>query len=168
MGDAFANLSVSPSVLAFEEDGQRRKDIQVENTSGRTQYLEVRAEQIIEPGVYPEAYKTSHVPEEVGLLVAPRLLVLRPGEQKLIRVIRLAGASNADRAWRVNIIPVVGEVETNDPVAIALVGVRALVFARPKNPTTEIISARDGRTLTLINTGTTNALLHSGDRKSVV
>lgn len=161
---ALADLNVSPIILAFEEDGQRRKDIQIENTGARTQYLEIQAEQIIEPGEFPETYRTSPIPEQVGLLVAPRRVVLRPGEQKLIRVIRLGKEIETDHAWRVNITPVIGEVETSTRVAIAMVGVKALVFARPEAAFTEIVGGRDGNRLLLTNLGTTNALLHSGEQ----
>ena len=161
---AYAHLSVSPIILSFDADAQMRKDMLLENTSERAQYLEIQAARIGEPGAVPETYETSPIPDEVGLLVAPRRLVLQPGEQKRIRVILLEVPEERDLAWRISVSPVVGEVDSRAPVALTQVGYKALVFARPSDPRVDLIAERNGRVLTVTNAGTTNGLLHSGEQ----
>ncbi len=161
---ASADLSMSPIVIAFDADTQKRKDFLLENTGERTQYLEVQAHRILDLGSFPEIYESSPVPEEVGLLVAPRRVVLQPGEQKRIRVILLEDPRETDLAWRVEVSPVIGEVESDVPVALTMVGYKALVFARPAEPIVDLVGERVGETVTVRNNGTTNGLLHSGEQ----
>ena len=89
-GAAFAQLSAEPIILAFDQVDQRRADIVVSNTGERPEYLEISARTILAPGEFPEELISSPHPDEVGLLVAPRQMILHPGERRLIRVILAA------------------------------------------------------------------------------
>ena len=164
MSGASANLSASPIIVTLNAEDGRRGDILVGNTGDRTQYLNIAALRILQPGQSPEQYLRSPVPSEVGLLVAPRRLVLRPGEEKVIRVILLAEDIPTDLAWRVRIEPVIGDITSSKPVAITNVTYDALVFARPSDPVANVIGERDGNRLILRNEGNTNALLRSGEQ----
>jgi P pilus assembly chaperone PapD len=161
---ASANLSASPIILALNAEDGRRGDILVGNTGDRTQYLNITALKIQQPGHSPEQYLRSPSPSEIGLLVAPRRLVLQPGEEKIIRVILLQETIPKDLAWRVRIEPAIGDVTASQPVAVTHVTYDALVFARPSDPVAKIIGERDGNRLNLRNEGTSNALLHSGEQ----
>lgn len=163
---AQAQLSANPAILAFDAGQTNRKDIKVANTGSRPQYLEVSAARITNTGEHPEVYFQSTNPEEVGLIVAPRRIVLQPGEERVIRVILLETEIAEDKAWRVRIEPTIGEVESDQTVAVALLGYNALVFARPENPFSELVGTRDGKTLTVTNTGNSNVVLHSGEQCS--
>lgn len=163
---ADAHLSLSPIVISFEAGAEKRKDFLLENTGERPQYLEVQAQRILNLGASPELYETSPIPDAVGLLVAPRRLVLQPGEQKRIRVILLEDPPKTDLAWRVEIVPVIGEVGSSIPVALTMVGYKALVFARPNDPIVEIVGDRVGQRVSVTNAGTSNGLLHSGEQCS--
>lgn len=159
---AAANLSARPIVVELAADGSGRADILVGNTGQRTQYLSITALKMVEPGASPERYLRSPDPAEVGLLVAPRRLVLQPEEEKVIRIILFEDEIISDAAWRVRIEPVIGRIESTGSVAVTSVGYDALVFARPAAPAPNLTARRDGKRLTIQNTGNTNTLLHSG------
>ncbi len=163
---ASAHLSMSPIVISFEADAQTRKDFLLENTGQRPQYLEIQAQRILNPGAFPETYESSPLPEEVGLLVAPRRVTLQPGEQKRVRVILLDDPGETDLAWRVEISPAIGEIDSSVPMALTLVGYKALVFARPAEAKVDLVGERVGEVVTVRNNGTTNGLLHSGEQCS--
>lgn len=161
---AFANLTADPIILSFAGTEDARKDIKVGNSSNRPQYLEISVSRITELGIFPETYFDSADPAEVGLLVAPRRIVLQPGEEKVIRVILLDREIETDKAWRVNISPVIGDINADKSVAVTMIGFKALVFARPDEPQSNIVGARDGQTLTLSNIGNTNVVLFDGEQ----
>ncbi|MFN3212119.1 MAG: hypothetical protein ACE37M_03365 [Henriciella sp.] len=161
---AAAQLTANPAILSFQGTEDKRKDIRIGNTSSRIQYLEISAARITEPGAHPEEYFTSADPQEVGLLVAPRRIALKPGEERVIRVILLDEDIESDKAWRVNIEPTIGDIETDRSVAVTLLAFKALVFARPNAPTTDLVGDRDGQTLTVTNTGNSNVVLFEGQQ----
>ena len=159
---AFANLSASPIIMTYQDGGQTRKDITLKNSGNRPQYLEVTAYRIVTPGVFPEELKTDPNPKNVGLLVAPRRVVLKPGEQKLIRVIRLENTVKTDEAWRVHIKPAKVEIEAKSSGAMVQLGYKALIIARPKDAGANLSGKRVGKVLTVTNTGNSNIVLHDG------
>ena len=161
---ALASLSARPVLVSFEPGQDQRADIAITNLADRVQYLEISAEKIVSPGAVPEEVFSSPNPDEVGLLVAPRRITLQPGEERLIRVILLEAPSKTDKAWRVLIMPVVGKIESTGSAAAINVAYRALVFARPQTPKVDLSGHRDGRVLSIPNTGNTNAMLHSGSQ----
>jgi P pilus assembly chaperone PapD len=163
-GPAAAQLTANPAIMSFNGTENTRQDIKIGNTSSRTQYLKISAARILEPGVNPETYFESPDPDEVGLLVAPRRIALQPGEERIVRVILLEDEIETDKAWRVHIQPTIGDIEADRNVAVTLLAFKALVFARPDNPTTEIVGGRDGKTLTLTNVGTSNVVLFNGEQ----
>jgi len=99
---ANATMSVSPAIMTFMDGQNSRKDFSVTNLARRTQYLEITPYRINRPGNFPEELSISPNPEEVGLLVAPRRIILKPGETKLIRTILLDKISRqtAPGGWR--------------------------------------------------------------------
>ena len=101
-GQAAAQLSVDPAIVSFDGHEPTRRDIKVRNTSSRTQFFQISAARIIEPGIYPETYFESPDPEQVGLLVAPRRIALQPNEERIVRVILLEQVEDRDKAWRVS------------------------------------------------------------------
>jgi P pilus assembly chaperone PapD len=161
---ATAQLTANPAILSFQGTENTRKDIKVTNTSSRPQYLRISAARILEPGAQPEEYFESPNPEEVGLLVAPRRIALQPGEERVIRVILLEDEVETDKAWRVHIEPTIGDIETDRSVAVTLLAFKALVFARPPEPVTNLVGGRDGQTLTLTNQGNSNVVLFDGQQ----
>jgi fimbrial chaperone protein len=160
----FANLSASPIILTYQDGGKTRQDITLKNSGDRPQYLEITAYRIVTPGQFPEDLTTDPNPKKVGLLVAPRRIALKPGEQKLIRVIRLDNAINEDEAWRVHIKPAKVDIDAKTSGAMLQIGYKALVFARPENAQAKLVGRRKGTVLTVKNTGNSNAVLHEGEQ----
>ena len=161
---AHANLSANPIILEFQDGLGVRKDITISNTSDRTSYIQVSAARITNLGDGKEEYLTSPNPREVGLLVAPRRVILKPNEQKIIRVIALERAVKEDKAWRVNITPVAGDIKSKSNVVVTQLGYRVLVYARPENAFGDVRVERYGKLLTLTNTGNTNVLLEGQEQ----
>ncbi len=161
---AHASLNASPVILAFKEGGTTRRDITVSNAGLRTQYVEVTALRIENPGQHPEKLTSDPDPSQLGLLVAPRRITLKPGEQKIIRVIRLQVAVAQDEAWRVHIKPVFGEVEASSSGVMLNLAYKALVYVRPENAQVRLQGQRSGKKLSINNLGNTNALLHGGEQ----
>ncbi len=159
---AFADLSASPIIMIFNGDAEKRQDITVSNSGKYVKYLEVSAHRILNPGEHPENLENESDPAKVGLLVAPRRLVLKPGEQKVIRVIRIGPAANKDKAWRVHIRPAKSEIEADRSAIMTQLAYKALVIARPSEATASMEAMRSGKSLTIKNTGNSNILLHSG------
>lgn len=159
---AFANLSANPIIVEFTDGQAERQDIKVKNDGERTQYVEITPFRITAPGEADEHLVTDPDPAKVGLLVAPRRMTLNPGEEKVIRVIRLPERVTADRAWRVEIKPLAGEIQGTKSGAVVQLGYRALVFVRPAAPRATIEGRRNGTHLVLRNTGNTNATLARG------
>ena len=156
---AHADLSANPIILEFQDGRDSRKDINVSNSGDRTAYITVEAVRIANPGEAKEEYISSPDPAEIGLLVAPRSIVLKPNEQKVIRVVMLDKDISEDKAWRVNIMPVAGDIESDSNVVVTQLGYRALVYARPEDAFGEIQGQREGNSLTVKNTGNTNIML---------
>lgn len=158
----FADLSASPIIMHFDDGDTNRKDITVANLGKYTKYLEVSALRITNLGEQPEILETDPDPNKLGLLVAPRRLTLKPGEEKVVRVIRLEKAIESDEAWRVHIRPAKAEIESKSTGVMAQIAYKALVFARPKNADSNLVSSREGNILKITNSGNSNVLLYEG------
>lgn len=160
----WANLSANPIIMGFDHHGSNRQDITLKNSANRPQYLEITAYKIDNVGAIPEQLSTDPNPSNVGLLVAPRRIVLKPGEEKIIRVIRLNNNQAQDQAWRVHIKPAKVETEAKTSGAMMQLSYKSLVFARPENAVAKLVGGRVGNRLTLHNQGNSNAILRSGSQ----
>lgn len=157
-------MSVSPAVMTFVDGKNSRNDFTVTNTAKRTQYLDVTPFRIARPGDFPEDLQTSPKPDEVGLLVAPRRIILKPNETKVIRTILLDKDIMADKAWRVSIKPVIGKVTAKSSGAMVNMAFNALVIARPETPRADLKGQWEGQTLVLRNQGNTNTRITGGEQ----
>jgi len=164
VGEAFASMRVVPAIMTFEDGKKNRKDFKVSNTSQRTQYLDITAFRIPKPGVFPEDLQTHPDPEKVGLLVAPRKIILRPGETKLIRTILLEQNIKNDQAWRVSIKPVIGDITAKSNGTLVNVAFNALVIGRPTAPNPDVKGHWEDRTLVLHNSGNSYSKVIEGQQ----
>lgn len=163
-GEACASMRVVPAIMTFEDGKKDRKDFKVSNTSQRTQYLDITAFRITEPGASPEDLQTNPDPEEVGLLVAPRKIILRPGETKLIRTILLEQNIENDQAWRVSIKPVIGDVTAKSNGTLISIAFNALVIGRPTAPNPDVKGHWEDHTLVLHNYGNSYSKVIEGQQ----
>ena len=114
------------------------------------------------PGLEGQKRRQYRDPKEMGMLVSPTRLVLEPGQSKTVRMSLLGRPLDRDRIYRVKIAPAVGRTVAMRTGIRVVVGYDVLVIARPANAKARIEDERNGRKLTLRNTGNTNALLVSG------
>jgi P pilus assembly chaperone PapD len=157
---ARADIALDRAILDLE--GTPRADVEVQNVGDETRYVVVEPEAVADPGTDGERRWRAADPEELGLLVTPTRLVLEPGARRVVRFVRLGGAPEHDRIWRVAIRPVVGATASETNALDVLVGYGVLVMARPDDAASEIVAERRGRRLVLENRGNSNALLFGG------
>ncbi len=161
MSSAQAQLKIS-DIFVDLFPGRPSNQIFASNLGDERLYLKVTAEEVLNPGLEGEVTRNVKDPRELGLLVSPQRLVLDPGEEKRIRLVALENPT-ADRFFKVTVTPVVGEVESEDLIGVkVLIAYAAWVFVRPEGAAPKISGVRNGRTLTVRNTGNTHAELTGG------
>lgn len=161
---ASAQLSVDQAIVDFDAPDQRRGDVEVRNTGERTLYVRVTPRVVKNPGTPDERRVEIQNPRELGLLTAPRKMILEPGQRRLLRISLLERPQDSDRIYRVAVTPEVGETGQPESGVRVLLGYNLLVMARPPQAEAKITGARDGKTLVLRNQGRTNALLVEGEQ----
>lgn len=159
---AMAQMAVDKVVVEFPADGQPRNDIEVQNTSEETLYIQVKPAEILNPGAPNEQRVEVNDPAERGLLVSPNRLALEPGQRQLIRFALLSRPAEKDRIYRVTVSPVVGDVVAEQTALKILVGYDILAIAHPPSPEADLKASRNGGSLSIANAGNTNALLFNG------
>jgi P pilus assembly chaperone PapD len=163
-GPAQAQLSVEQAIVDFAENGKRREDIEIVNTGDSTLYVSITPRLVRNPGTESERRVEIANPRELGLLASPGKMVLEPGQRGLMRLSLLQRPQDRDRIFRVAVTPQVGGVEGEGTGVQVVLAYNLLVMARPLQAEAKLQGVRDGDTLTLRNTGDTNALLLQGEQ----
>jgi P pilus assembly chaperone PapD len=160
---AAADLAVTPVVVDLDAASDYRMDVVAANQSAdETIYVQATIYEIHRPGFADERRVESRSPDDSGLLVAPRQMVLAPGQSKIVRIVAVKPPQDVDRVYRVEIKPVVGDIRANQSMIKVVVGYDALVLARPPRPTVKVVGRREGDTLVLANQGNSAGLLFDG------
>lgn len=107
---ASAQLAIDRLWVDLDDSGAGRSDLVVRNESDDIYYITVTPAEITAPGTDAQKRETHADPEELGLLVTPNRLVLRPEEMRAIRIVSLNQDLETDRVYRVNITPQIGEI----------------------------------------------------------
>ena len=161
---AHAGLTVAPVIVDFQPADPPRADVELINDGDETIYVVVEPSKIEDPGEVGEKRVQNPDPQALGLLATPNRLVLEPGQRKFVRIAMLSPPGETDRIYRVTVKPVVGNVKSGETGLKILVGYDLLVIQRPARPNAPIVASRSGATLTLRNTGNTNAELFQGQQ----
>lgn len=156
---AAADMLLDKVIVDFKQDAPPRADIEVTNTDKQNMYVLVEPAEIVNPGTKEQSRVTQKDPRKLGLLVTPNRLVLEPGQSKIVRLSLLSRPKDRDRIYRVKIHPVVGKLVASQTALKIIVGYDTLVIARPQGSRTKLDGKRDGRKLTLHNSGNTNVLV---------
>lgn len=159
---SYGDMRLDKVIVDFNDGKTRRSDIEVTNGGKAPIYVSVKPAEIVQPGLEGQKRRQHRDPKEMGMLVSPSRLVLEPGQSKTIRLSLLDRPQDRDRIYRVKIAPAVGRTVAMKTGLRVVVGYDVLVIVRPENAKAEIVGERNGRKLTLRNTGNTNALLVSG------
>lgn len=158
---AYADVQLSDFFVDLSEDS-RVNAIYAANRGDETLYLKVTATEVIDPASTDPRIRNVKNPRELGLLVSPQRLVVQPGDEGRIRLVALAEPQE-DRFYKIAVEPVTGALETDGQVGVKImVGYSAWAFIRPKGAEPIVSATRDGRMLTVRNSGTTLARMTAG------
>lgn len=159
---SYGDMRLDKIIVDFNDGKTRRTDIEVTNGGKTPIYVSVKPAEIVRPGRKDQKRREHRDPKKMGMLVSPTRLVLEPGQSKTVRLSLLERPRDRDRIYRVKVAPAAGRTVAMKTGLRVLVGYDVLVIARPDNAKPAITGERNGRRLTLRNTGNTNALLVSG------
>ena len=159
---AAAQLVLNQVIVDLDPTKLARMDVEASNTGKERIYVVADPFEIVNPGKPGERRVVNPDPAALGLLVTPQKMILEPGERKLIRIASIAPPSTSERIYRVTIKPVVGDVSAAGSALKVLVGYDVLAIVRPTTMTGIVTGIRQGNTLTLANSGTTNVELYEG------
>lgn len=161
---AHAEMVLSQVIVDLMPGKPPREDIEVGNLGNERMYVSAEPFEIRGAGTSEEERIAADEPDRSGILVAPRRLVLEPGERRTVRVAAIGDRSATDRVYRVAIKPVAGAVSADSSALKVFVGYEALVIVRPDKFTGEVVGIREGATLTLRNAGNTAQELFDGQQ----
>ncbi len=159
---AQADMSLDRSILTFDADGSPRQDVEITNTGSENLYLETEILRVSEPGTDAETRERVLDPDAIDLLVTPARLIVPPGARRLLRIVNLGEPADVDRIYRINVRPVVGELEADTTAVKVVIAYQLLVILRPPDPQPNLVWERNGRQITFTNEGNSNVLLFNG------
>lgn len=169
---ASAQFQIDRQWIEFTANGPDRQDIQITSLSAETQYIQVDAVWVRDPGQPSEQRLEIDNPDEIGLLATPKQLVLPAGASRVVRLLNRLPAGDRDRIYRVTIRPVIAGVEFDRESSGRQTGMKilvaygALIIARPETTKAEIRLTRDGKKLTIENRGNTLVHYQNGEQCS--
>ena len=165
-GTAHAQISVSKSVLEFNEDNLIR-DVDITNTGDFKIFLNLTVARIKNPqSANPERIELKD-PRTSPVLISPKQLLIPPGQRKRVRVILRKAPTKFDNVYRLAIKPFTGDVQISDDrppdqkssALKILLGYDILLLARPKDAVGKLAVKRTSSAIYFKNTGNTNVLL---------
>lgn len=165
---AFSSMLPDRSVLTFRSQGPARQDINVSNRGDEYLFVEVEVMEVANPGTAGESRNIVRIPEMVGMVAAPRRLVIPPGSRRQVRLVNMRGHGEVERVYRINLMPVVVQSEDEETMGVRLiVGYQLLVFVAPEIPNVVLDGRREGGRMHLYNRGNVNVFLSDGLQCSV-
>ncbi len=159
-----ASMIVDRTILTFEPGAAPRHDVSVTNPDSENLYIEITVLDVTNPGTEEEARTPVKDPESIGLVAAPRLLMIPAGGRRTVRLVNLDGHGDTERVYRVNITPVPPPIEAKGMAIRVMIGYQVLVFVAPQTAKPELVGKRSGNTLTLENRGNVNLMLSDGQQ----
>lgn len=161
---SFAGIRVTPMVISIPAT-QKVGDVKVENMSDNVQYVNV-IPSIVDKTKVKSSYTVfnpaKETPEQFGLLVTPRKLVLRPHQVRIVRLVSLHHNIKQDEYYSVEVTPVenpmeeiYGKKKAIEAALRIVVAYEPLIIVLPLQPKQNISYQRDGKTLTMSNKGNT-------------
>ena len=159
---ASSEMVLSQVIFDLQADEPPREDVEVLNNGSERMYVVADVFRILDPGTQEERRVPAGLPQDSGILVSPKRLILAPGERRTIRIAAFGERSEDDRVYRVAIKPVAGEVTSDRSALNVFVGYDTLVIVRPKTQINEIKFERNGQSLLIRNEGNTNQEFFDG------
>ncbi|MGI1678246.1 MAG: fimbria/pilus periplasmic chaperone [Cellvibrionaceae bacterium] len=158
-----ADIFVDRAIVRMSADQTPREDIKVINNGNEVGYVQIEVFEVQNPGTEKEERVKITDPDQLKLIVSPSKLMIPANSQKLVRIVNLDPGSNDERIYRINVTPVLAPLEEeNGSIVRVVVAYQLLVIIDPAAPKEELKILRDGKTLTIENTGNTNVLFSDG------
>ena len=159
---ASAELAVSQLIVELKQGASRAADIEIYNDSKDRMFVSVEPREIIDAGLDRERPRLSPDPEQLGLLVSPRRLVIEPHQRRRLRIAVIGPVPPRERVYRVTVKPVSGEVTGSETGLKMLIGYDLLVLVRPPATGPRLDVVRTGDVLTITNHGDASVELAEG------
>ena len=163
---ATASMIVDRTILTFEAGTTPRQDVTITNPDTDNLYVEVTVLEVSNPGTDEETRTPVKDPETIGLVAAPRKLMVPPGGRRTVRLVNLNGNGDVEKVYRVNFTPVAPPAAVKGMAIRVLVGYQVLIFVAPQKVQSELTSERSGNLLKLDNKGNVNLMLTDGQQCS--
>ena len=158
---ALANLKLSDFYVDLHENG-RVDSIYASNQGREILFLKISVAEVVNPGGENQEVRKTASPKELGLLVSPQRLVVKPGEEGRIRMVAMVEPEQ-DRFYKITVEPVAGELQSKEQIGVKiLVGYSAWAYVRPKGASPSVTGSREGNKLILTNNGSTLAQMMAG------
>lgn len=159
---ASANMMLSNAIVHFEPGSPARQDVEITNTGSEPMYVQIEPKVVLQPGTPEEQREIITDPRKHGLLVTPNRLVIAPGTSRSIRLVNMRPGATEERIFRITAKPVAGEFEAKTSGLKVLIGYEVLAIAYPAEVNPQLNVERDGKRLTVHNTGNTNVFMQQG------
>lgn len=159
---ASADLAVSQLVVELKPGEGRAADIEIYNDSEERSFVSVEPREIVDAGRDQERPRLSPDPEQLGLLVSPRRLVIEPRQRRRLRIAVIGPIPTQERVYRVTVKPVSGEVTGTETGLKLLVGYDLLVLVRPPAGRPRLDIVRGDNALIITNQGNSSVELAEG------
>lgn len=159
---SIASMIIDRAIVVYEPGQPSRQDVQISNPDKEPLFVKVTIFEVQNPGTEQEKRVEVKNPKDIPFLVTPNKLVVPPNGNKLVRLVNLAKGGDTDRIYRINLTPVVGEVESTEMALKVVVGYQLLVMVQPEHPNATLEVTRKGRMINFKNVGNTNVLVRNG------
>lgn len=158
-----SKISVSSIIIDFKNN-TKYLDVPVSNINenGEKAYVKNSLFEILNPGTPEQERIPLKKGSEQSIIASPQKMIIPFKGSKNIRLVSLHNNLEKDAIYRLNITPFAGDSKEKETVVKVLIAYDVLVIIRPKNPKTEYEVKRDGRKITITNTGNTNFVIDEG------
>ena len=158
---SMASIAVNKSLMYFDAGKSNKQDVIVYNAGEKAAYVKTEVFEVFNPGTSEEKRNKATDLSHLKLLISPNKMMIPPKSRSNIRFSYL-GNHEKERIFRVNIIPVVGNIKSEKKMAVKLlVAYQILITIKPNNAQANITHTRQGSRLILNNSGNSNVLLYN-------
>lgn len=163
-----AMISVSPVIIDLQsgKSSVNSQLLKIKNVAMHKIYVQLTPRVIENPGKKNERRKLIADPRKAGLFVTPSKLIIPPKSERTVKVAVIGAPKQTDKIYRIDVAPkVANEYFSKEKLSAGLqllISYDVLVIRRPLKPQAIISIQRSDRTVTVTNTGNSNALLFNG------
>ena len=137
MPPVIGSMVLDRTIIRFVAGEPSRQDVLITNSGAETLYLKVEVFEVKDPGTPSESREKPTDPNAVTLLATPNKMIVPAGGRKLVRLVNLGG-HGLERIYRVNVTPVVGELEARGMAVNVVVAYQLLVIVSPGEPAVDL------------------------------